>query len=154
MGSKQITGVASTSSFLKKFNAFAPFRILESFNFNSPSFLTPLKAMDVNGVLLSHELPSLYNNSDEGIIKKYEPAGFDFLTMSVGNDDQPKEYGSVDEFIQSSLNEPNSNGIEDEPELVGNSPKPEEAKLAGKKRGRQPPKDKPKSVPSSPPVAK
>ena len=112
--------------------------------------------MDVNGVLLSHELPSLSNNSDEGIIKKYEPAKFDFLTMSVGNDDQPKEYGSVDEFIQSSLNEPNSNGIEDEPELVGNSPKPEEAKPAGKKRGRQPksPKDKPKSVPSSPPVAK
>ena len=50
--SKQITGVASTSSFLKKFNAFAPFRIMESFNFNSPSFLTPLK---VSKPLFFHE---------------------------------------------------------------------------------------------------
>ena len=119
--------------------------------------------MDVNGVLLSHELPSLSDNSDEAIIKKYEPAKFDFLTMSVGNDDQPKEYGSVDEFIQNSLNEEptlpsNQNAIEDESfnDLVGNSPNPssefdEEIKATRKKRGRPPksPEDKP-----SPTVAK
>ena len=97
--------------------------------------------MDVNGILLSHELP-MSNDSDGNIAKRYEPEEFDFLTMSVGNEEQPREFGSVDEFIDNNLNESMRNASEATlaeetfSELVGNSPRNEELNSA-KKRKKQ-----------------
>ena len=82
------------------------------------------------------------NDSDGNIAKRYEPEEFDFLTMSVGNEEQPKEFGSVDEFIDNNLNESMRNAseatLEEETfsELVGNSPRNEELNSA-KKRKKQ-----------------
>ena len=61
--------------------------------------------MDTDGILITHDVPAKSNDSDEEIVKRYEPEEFDFLTMSVGNEEKPIEYGSVDEFIHGSLNE-------------------------------------------------